>query len=104
MKTKSFGIAIFLLSTLLFSNCSKDELERSIVFDREIIDPDENSMPKLCTELYVDQAARAFGSKTNFWNTQVLRVRFLGGSAYVQNKVKHLLFNGPPMQIFSSSL
>jgi hypothetical protein len=52
----------------------------------EMISDDED--PGICTELYAEDASRAFGSKNVFWTKNKLRVRFLGGSSYVQSKIR----------------
>ena len=84
MKATIFCVSI--LNIILFSSCTKEPALSGFELDQELISQD--GVPKLCTELFKAKPARAFGHKSTFWNKHVLRVRFLGGTNYVQEKVK----------------
>ena len=84
---KNLGIAIILIVTL-FSNCTKDALESSLSPDQNRTGLDAYEMPKICTELLLEDHTRAFGHSTAFWNKNELRIRFMGGSDYVRSKVR----------------
>ena len=76
---------LLLLILAVLISCSKEENVISDVSDPQI---ESDADLKICTELYPEDHARAFGSKQLFWDKKILRVRFLDGSSYVQNKVK----------------
>ncbi len=64
--------------------CSKNDLGLQL----SPTDTEDARGPHFCTELIANDHARAFGSRSHFWNKNVLRVRFLGGSEYVRSKVR----------------
>ncbi len=70
---------------MLLANCSRD-LDQ---FSSEIIPPPADFADPLliCTELKPEDHARAFGPSSLFWEKSSLRVRFLGGSEFLQLKV-----------------
>ncbi len=88
MKPRYVCVSISIIMLVLFSNCAKEREE----LDLETYGPFEemsgSELPNICTELHVENPARAFGDQRVFWNRSTLRVRFLGGSSYVQSKVK----------------
>ncbi|NND07108.1 MAG: hypothetical protein HKN87_12080 [Saprospiraceae bacterium] len=79
--TLIISLAVFL------NSCTKEESDLTSE-DEELAEPVSDSEEKICTELYYRATDRAFGSKQAFWNKKVLKVRFLGGGAYVQSKIK----------------
>lgn len=88
MKTwHALAFIIFMLTEFSLSSCSKEDGE---ITTTEVILPevDQDVDPKICTELHHIDSDRAFGNKQNFWQKNLLKVRFLGGSAYVQSKIK----------------
>jgi len=71
----------------LLCNCSKEEAQQDLQQIDLAAESASDGLPHLCTELHSNHA-RAFGSRNAFWNKSLLRVRFLEGSNYVQEKVK----------------
>ena len=87
MQSKVRGVFLAIVAGLFLINCQKEDLSVT-QSDSDAVQIDEDTFPKLCTELYEKSRARAFGQTGNFWTKNVLRVRFLGGSAYVRSKVR----------------
>ncbi len=83
MKTRLVRYIYFVLTPLLLIQCTKEEIEE--VNESQPRAPQNTLF--LCTELSHTGHARAFGSTHSFWDKNVLRVRFMGGSSYVQAKV-----------------
>lgn len=86
MRIISFGFLLFLVFSLI--NCSKENLSETINDSSSLESIASDESPGICTELYAEDPSRAFGPKNLFWNKNTLRVRFLGGSSYVQSKVR----------------
>ncbi|MBK8504318.1 MAG: hypothetical protein IPL46_20185 [Saprospiraceae bacterium] len=87
MKNKDAG---FLFVLLIITNwcCTKNQADELITTD-DLIEKALDDEPGICTELFAKDHSRAFGQKNLFWAKHQLRVRFMGGSTYVQNKVKY---------------
>ncbi len=86
MKSTPSLLFFFAVISVLFLNCSQDEnLEIDVLDISGEISPEYG----ICTEFFMDDHGRAFGPSHLFWDKEVLRVRFLGGSEYVRNRVMH---------------
>lgn len=87
MKTTPSFLLLSLLVVISFS-CSKESQDLTSPPLPEIDVHEIDQSVGICTELYDESHSRAFGQKNLVWNKNKLRVRFLGGSNYVQNKVR----------------
>jgi len=84
MKIQIALVSSITLLAFFLSNCSKEDTLSGVPSEPESVAEEAG----LCTELYDDDHSRAFGTKSAFWTKNTLRVRFLGGSSYVQSKVR----------------
>lgn len=76
-----------LFVVFLASSCTKQSNDDLLEIATNSSSLEESGTPHLCTEMHTNNA-RAFGSRSSFWNKSVLRVRFLDGNSYVQSKVR----------------
>ncbi len=81
---KKLSLALIVSMCTLIA-CQQEEVQNINTLDNEGDSEDIH----ICSSRLLPDQSRAFGHERRFWETgSTLRVRFLGGSDYLQNKVK----------------